>query len=166
MENIFTNKIEQIKSQLNEIHTKLRVNITNETVDEFAKMIEPQYWDLIQETKDDNEVDEEELDDYMEMLGSDMLDREFMKYISEQFTVNLEHNGLKYDGDGFRVPDTFKQELHEYYSQIKDWRQNHDIMAIVNELTVYGMIWDMYYSLDTDVREQVSEVLEEYLINR
>jgi hypothetical protein len=111
-------------------------------------------------------VDEEELDDYMEMLGSDMLDREFMKYISEQFTVNLEHNGLKYDGDGFIVPDTFKQELHEYYSQIKDWRQNHDIMAIVNELTVYGMIWDMYYSLDTDVREQVSEVLEEYLINR
>jgi hypothetical protein len=111
-------------------------------------------------------VDEEELDDYMEMLGSDYLDREFMKYISEQFINNLSTNGVVYEDGDFTVPEQFKTELHEYYKTIKDWRQNHDLMALVNDLTVYGMIWDMYYSLDTDVREQVSEVLEEYLINK
>jgi len=163
MENIFTNKIEYIKVQLNEIHPKLRQNITDETVDEFAKMIEPQYWDLIQETKDDNEQDEEDIEDYMTMVGSDFLDREFMKYISEQFVNNLQQNSIKYEDGSFTVSDTFKQELHEYYTQIKDWRQNHDLMT---EPTVYGLVWDMYYSLDTDTREQVSEVLDEYLINK
>ena len=163
MENIFTNKIEYIKVQLNEIHPKLRQNITDETVDSFAKMIEPQYWDLIQETKDDNEQDEETIEDYMEMVGSDFLDREFMKYISEQLVKNLESVGVKYEDGDFNIPDEFKTELHEYYTLIKDWRQNHDLVV---EPTVYGLVWDMYYSLDTDTREQVSEVLEEYLINK
>jgi hypothetical protein len=163
MENIFTQKIEQIKSQLSEVHPKLRQNITDETVDEFAKMIEPQYWDLIQETKDDNEQDEETIEDYMEMVGSDFLDREFMKYISEQLVKNLESVGVKYEDGDFNIPDEFKTELHEYYTLIKDWRQNHDLVV---EPTVYGLVWDMYYSLDTDTREQVSEVLEEYLINK
>ena len=163
MENIFTQKIEQIKSQLSEIHPKLRQNITDETVDEFAKMIEPQYWDLIQETKDDNEQDEEDIEDYMEMVGSDYLDREFMKYISEQLVNNLSSNGVKYEDGDFIVSEQFKQELKSYYTEIKDWRQNHDLIV---EPTVYGLVWDMYYSLDTDTREQVSEVLEEYLINK
>ena len=163
MENIFTQKIEQIKVQLSEIHPKLRQNITDETVDEFTKMIEPEYWDLIQETKDDNEQDEDEIEDYMEMVGSDFLDREFMKYISEQLVNNLQQNDIKYEDGSFTVSEQFKQELHEYYKTIKDWRQNHDLCE---ETTVYGLIWDMYYSLDTDVREQVSEVLEEYLINK
>jgi len=163
MENIFTNKIEQIKSQLNEIHPKLRVNITSETVNDFSQMIEVQYWDLIQEIKDDNETDEDELEDYMTMLGSDYLDREFMKYISEIFTQNLSNNGIKHmDGD-FNIPDTFVVELKEYYTTIKDWRQNHNLMT---DTTVYGLVWDMYYSLDTDTREQVSSILEEYLINK
>jgi len=164
MENIFTNKIEYIKVQLNEIHPKLRHNITNETVDEFAKMIEPEYWDIIQETKDDNEQDEEDIEDYMTMIGSDYLDREFMKYVSEQFVNNLSTNGVKYDGDGFTVSQEFVEyELKQYYKEIKDWRQNHDLMT---EPTTYGLVWDMWYSLDTDTREQVSEILDEYLINR
>jgi len=163
MENIFTSKIEYIKVQLNEIHPKLRVNITNETVDSFAKMIEPEYWDMIQEIKDDNEQDEEDIEDYMTMVGSDYLDREFMKYISEQFINNLSTNGVKYEDGSFTVPEQFKQELHEYYKTIKDWRQNHELMT---DITTYGLIWDMYYSLDTDTREQVSSVLEEYLINK
>ena len=163
MENIFTSKIEYIKVQLNEIHPKLRVNITDEVVDSFATMIEPQYWDMIQEIKDDNEVDEEDIEDYMTMVGSDYLDREFMKYISEQFVNNLSTNGVVYEDGDFTVSEQFKQELHEYYTEIKDWRQNHELMT---EPTTYGLIWDMYYSLDTDTREQVSEVLEEYLINK
>jgi hypothetical protein len=163
MENIFTSKIEYIKVQLNEIHPKLRVNITNETVDSFATMVEPSYWDLIQEIKDDNEQDEEELDDYATMVGSDYLDREFMKYISEQFINNLSTNGVVYEDGDFTVPEQCKQELHEYYKTIKDWRQNHELMT---EPTTYGLVWDMYYSLDTDVREQVSEVLDEYLQNK
>jgi len=163
MENIFTNKIEQIKSQLNEIHPKLRVNITNETVNDFSQMIEPSYWDMIQEIKDDNETDEDELEDYMEMSGIDYLDREFMKYISEQFVNNLQQNNIKYESGSFSIPESFISELKTYYTTIKDWRQNIDLMI---ETTVYGLVWDMYYSLDTDVREQVSEVLEEYLINK
>jgi hypothetical protein len=163
MENIFTNKIEYIKVQLNEIHPKLRVNITNEVVDSFATMIEPSYWDMIQEIKDDNEQDEEELDDYAEMSGMDYLDREFMKYISEQFVNNLQQNNIKYEDGSFSIPEQFITELKTYYTTIKDWRQNIDLMTLT---TVYGLVWDMYYSLDTSTREQVSSVLEEYLINK
>jgi hypothetical protein len=163
MENIFTSKIEYIKVQLNEIHPKLRVNITNEVVDNFAKMIEVQYWDLIQEVKDDNEQSEDEIEDYMEMLGCDFLDREFMKYIVEQFTNNLQQNNIKYEDGSFSIPESFISELKTYYTTIKDWRQNIDLMTLTTE---YGLVWDMYYSLDTSTREQVSSVLEEYLINK
>ena len=162
MENIFTNKIEQIKSQLNEIEVSLRHNINNETVDTFSTMIEPMYWDEVQDMNDSNEYDEEDKEDMIEMVMSDYLDREFMKYISQQFITNLKQNGIEFNGDGFTVPEEYKVKLKEYYTEIKDWRQNHDILE---EPTVYGLVWDMYYSLDTDVREQVSSILEEYLVN-
>jgi hypothetical protein len=94
----------------------------------------------LMEDYEDSDKDESE-DDFIDMILGDCVDRELMGRFGKQFGKNLIKLGYKYDSE-------------EEYWDLKDKRNGED-------LTCYGVIWDYWYSLDTDVRESVSEIFEE-----
>ena len=97
-----------------------------------------EHWiELINELEEDNEDNE---DDFIEMILGDCIDRELMGRFGKQFKENLIKLGYKYDSD-------------EEYWNLKDKRNGE-------YLTCYGVIWDYWYDLDTCVRESVSEIFE------
>ena len=93
----------------------------------------------LMEDYEDSDKDESE-DDFVDMILGDYIDRELMERFGKQFGENLKKLGYKYDSD-------------EEYWDLKDKRNGED-------LTCYGVIWDYWYDLDTDVREGVSEIFE------
>jgi hypothetical protein len=93
----------------------------------------------LMEDYEDSDMDESD-DDFVDMILGDCIDRELMGRFGKQFGENLIKLGYKYDSD-------------EEYWDLKDKRNGED-------LTCYGVIWDYWYDLDTDVREGVSEIFE------
>jgi hypothetical protein len=93
----------------------------------------------LMEDYEDSDKDESE-NDFIDMILGDCIDRELMGRFGKQFGENLIKLGYKYDSD-------------EEYWNLKDKRNGED-------LTCYGVIWDYWYDLDTDVREGVSEIFE------
>jgi hypothetical protein len=93
---------------------------------------------LVNDLEEDNEDEDE---DFIDMILGDCIDRELMGRFGKQFGKNLIKLGYKYDSE-------------EECWDLKDkWNDGG--------LTCYGVIWDYWYSLDTDVRESVSEIFEE-----
>ncbi len=89
-----------------------------------------------------NDLTEDEPDDdFINMILVDCVDREVMSRFGRQFGENLIKLGYTYNSD-------------EESWDLKDKRSGED-------LTCYGVIWDYWYSLDTDVRESVSEIFED-----
>jgi hypothetical protein len=97
-----------------------------------------EHWiELINELEEDNDDND---DDFVNMILGDCIDRELMGRFGKQFKENLIKLGYKYNTD-------------EEYWNLKDKRNGE-------YLTCYGVIWDYWYDLDTDVRESVSEIFE------
>jgi len=97
-----------------------------------------EHWiELINDLEEDNDDND---DDFVNMILGDCIDRELMGRFGKQFKENLIKLGYKYDSE-------------EEYWNLKDKRNGE-------YLTCYGVIWDYWYDLDTDVRESVSEIFE------
>ena len=97
-----------------------------------------EHWiELVNELEEDNDDNE---DDFIEMMIGDYIDRELMGRFGKQFGENLIKLGYKYNTD-------------EEYWNLKDKRNGED-------LTCYGVVWDYWYDLDTCMRENISEIFE------
>jgi len=132
--------IDGIKEEVNELIKENGEEMYNgvfEVINELEN--DDKYWiELINDLEEDNE---DEDDDFVDMMLGDCIDRELMDRFGKQFGKNLIKLGYKYDSD-------------EEYWNLKDKRNGED-------LTCYGVIWNYWYSLDTDVREGVGEIFEE-----
>jgi hypothetical protein len=136
--------IDGIKEEVNELIKENGEEMYNgvfEVINELEN--DEEHWtelinDLM-EDYEDSDMDESD-DDFVDMILGDCIDRELMGRFGKQFGENLIKLGYKYDSD-------------EEYWDLKDKRNGED-------LTCYGVIWDYWYDLDTDVREGVSEIFE------
>jgi hypothetical protein len=131
--------IDGIKEEINELIKENGEEMYSgvfEVIDELEN--DEDHWDeLITDLEEDYEEDD---DDFINMVLGDCIDRELMGRFGKQFGENLTKLGYKYDTD-------------EECWNIKDKRNGQF-------LTCYGVVWDYWYDLDTDVRESVGEVFE------
>ena len=97
------------------------------------------YNELVERVIDECDGDEE-MEDMKDMLFVDSIDLVIMEHFMEQFYSNLIELGYKYDEDD----KTWDIKNDEYDNQ-----------------TNYGLIWDYWYELDTNVRENLSDLLDE-----
>ena len=141
-----------------------RLEIVKETLDtiksEIIKLRKENGWrmyigtsDLIKVLRDDNDefwletiedlkrdFDDED-DEFIDCILVDTIDRIVMREYSKQFATNLKELGYKYNKD----------------EECWDLKDKHS----GNDLTCYGVIWDYWYSVDTCVRESLSDIFEE-----
>lgn len=138
--NLVKEYINGIKEEVNELIKENGSEMYDGVFDVINELEnDEEHWvELINDLEEDNEDEE---DDYVEMILGDCIDRELMGRFGKQFKENLIKLGYKYDSD------------NESWN-LKD-KHNGEY------LTCYGVIWDYWYSLDTDVRESVGEIFEE-----
>lgn len=138
-------KFEDVKDEVNGLILKNGEKMYEgifEVIDELIN--DKEWWD---ERYDEvvNDLDFDDDEDFRLMVLSDDVDRELMRRFGDKFYNNLINLGYKYE---------FDEDEGEGYWDIKD--EDGDM-----DLTSYGVIWDYWYDLDTDVRESVSEIWEE-----
>jgi len=139
-------KFEDVKDEVNGLILKNGEKMYEgifEVIDELIN--DKEWWD---ERYDEvvNDLDFDDDEDFRLMVLSDDVDRELMRRFGNKFYNNLINLGYKYE---------FDEDEGEGYWDIKD--EDGDM-----DLTSYGVVWDYWYGLDTDVREAVSEIWEEY----
>jgi Fe-S oxidoreductase len=130
--------IDGIKEEINELIKENGSEMYSgvfEVIDELEN--DEDHWN---ELITDLEEDYKEEADYINMVLGDCIDRELMGRFGKQFGENLTKLGYKYDTE-------------EECWNIKD-KHNGEF------LTCYGVVWDYWYDLDTDVRESVGEAFE------
>jgi hypothetical protein len=143
-EDLIKEYLNDIKEEINELIKENGEEMYSGVFDVINKLEnDKEYWielinDLIEDYKD-SDMDESD-NDFIDMILGDCIDRELMGRFGKQFGENLIKLGYKYNSD-------------EEYWDLKDKRNSED-------LTCYGVIWDYWYDLDTDVREGVSEIFE------
>jgi hypothetical protein len=138
-------KFEDVKDEVNGLILKNGEKMYEgifEVIDELIN--DKEWWD---ERYDEvvNDLDFDDDEDFRLMVLSDDVDRELMRRFGDKFYNNLINLGYKYE---------FDEDEGEGYWDIKD--EDGDM-----DLTSYGVVWDYWYDLDTDVRESVSEIWEE-----
>jgi hypothetical protein len=97
--------------------------------------------ELISEIEEEYSDDEDYDEGFRVMITIDSIDRLLMTDYREQFKQNLINLGFKYDGEC--------------------WNMENKLGG--DGLTCYGVVWDYWLDLDTDVRESVSEIFEEIM---
>jgi hypothetical protein len=139
-------KLEIVKEYLNGIKEEVNELIEENGEGMYSGVFEvinelendDEHWiELVNELEEDNDDNE---DDFIEMMIGDYIDRELMGRFGKQFGENLIKLGYKYNTD-------------EEYWNLKDKRNGED-------LTCYGVVWDYWYDLDTCMRENISEIFE------
>jgi len=99
-----------------------------------------EFWlETIEELRNDFEGED---DEFLDCILVDTIDRIVMRHYAKQFATNLKELGYEYDGDGWNIKSKFNGE----------------------DLTCYGVIWDYWYSVDTCVRESLSDIFEEEIM--
>jgi len=139
--NLVKECIEGIKEEINEL-IKENGSEMYEGVFDVINELEnnDDYWiEFISELEED--YNDEDDDSFINMILGDCIDRELMSRFGKRFGENLIKLGYKYDKD-------------DESWNLKDKDNGED-------LTCYGVIWDYWYDLDTDVRESVGEIFEE-----
>ena len=141
-------KLEIVKEKLNDITeeiTRLIEENGSEMYSGVSEVIEPlrdnndEYWlETIEDLKRD--FDDED-DEFIDCILVDTIDRIVMSEYAKQFATNLKELGYKYNKD----------------EECWDLKDKHS----GNDLTCYGVIWDYWYSVDTCVRESLSDIFEE-----
>jgi hypothetical protein len=140
--------IDDLKLSLKEVEQKDTIGIFKgimETYDEFIN--DDNKIDGLEEIyKEQREDWTGELDDssMMMMIFGDIVDREFIYYYSDTLFYNL-------------------YNLDSYYDKDEEgWISKHEE---INNKTNYDLIWDNYYSIDTDVRESIGDILDNEIID-
>ena len=141
-----------------------RLEIVKETLDiiksEIIQLRKENGWkiylgtsELIKSLRDDNDefwlktiedlksdFDDED-DNFIDCILVDTIDRIVMREYAKQFAHNLKELGYKYDAE---------QGAWDLKSKMNG-----------EDLTCYGVVWDYWYSVDTCVRESLSDIFEE-----
>lgn len=143
-------KLGFIKECINDVKGEINILIEEngkemyEGVFEVIEEMEKYEWEKLINYLNELEEEDDEDEDFLKMVCQDSVDRELMGRFGKQFGENLKKLGYEYN------------EEEEYWN-IKDKRNGED-------LTCYGVIWDYWYDLDTDVRESVGEIFENEII--
>ena len=138
MKNIDKNRIIESFDEIESPYNK------NMDINEFITKLENGlYTKIIDEIETEWANDEYFQNDesFKSMLISDRIDHLLMRHMGQQFYHNLIDAGFKYDGENWKIPNE------------------------TEELTCYGIVWDYWYDLDTDVRESIGDMFEEICIN-
>jgi hypothetical protein len=137
-------KFEDIKDEVNGLILKNGEKMYEGIFEVIDELINDEEWwnERYDEVVNDLWVNDNE--DFKLMVLSDDIDRELMRRFGDKFYNNLINLGYKYE---------FDEDEEEGYWDIKD--------EYNNEMTSYGVVWEYWYDLDTDVREVVSEIWEE-----
>lgn len=144
-------KLEIVKEKLNDVTEEITQLIKENGSEMYSGVLDvieslrnkDEYWlEFIEELKEDfiDEDEDEDNDSFINMILVDSIDRKLMEQFGKQFATNLKKLGYTYDTD-------------DESWNLKD-KQNGQ------HLTCYGVIWDYWYDLDTDVRESVSDIFE------
>ena len=149
LEENFKNKVlNDLKLNLEEILNKDKIGIFKgimETYDEFIN--DDNKIDGLEEIyKEQREDWTGELDDsnMMMMIFGDIVDREFIYYYSDTLFYNL-------------------YNLDSYYDEDKEcWISKY---KEINNKMNYMLICDYYYSIDSDVRESIGDILDFEIID-
>jgi hypothetical protein len=140
--NLIKESLNEIKEQINELIEKNGIEMYHgvfDTINELEN--DEEHWvDLINDLEEDYN-DEEDEDSFISMILVDSIDRELMRRFGTQLGNNLIKLGYVYDGEGWNLKNKWNE----------------------GDLTCYGVIWDYWYNLDTDVRESVGDIFEEEL---
>ena len=134
-EDLKNESIELIKENGEEMYKELITTIKQ--LQDNKPLIDELISEIEEEYSDDEDYDE----NFRVMITIDSIDRLLMTDYREQFKQNLINLGFKYDGECWNMEDKFGG----------------------NGLTCYGVVWDYWLDLDTDVRESVSEIFEEIM---
>jgi len=137
-------KFEDIKDEVNGLILKNGEKMYEGIFEVIDELINDEEWwnKRYDEVVNDLYFDDDE--NFRLMVLNDDVDRELMRRFGDKFYNNLINLGYKYK---------FDEDEEEGYWDIKD--------EYNNELTSYGVVWEYWYDLDTDVREVVSEIWEE-----
>ena len=141
-------KLEIVKEKLNDITEEITRLIEENGSEMYSGVSEvigslrddnDEYWlETIEDLKRD--FDDED-DEFIDCILVDTIDRIVMSEYAKQFATNLKELGYKYNKD----------------EECWDLKDKHS----GNDLTCYGVIWDYWYSVDTCVRESLSDIFEE-----
>ena len=141
-------RLEIVKESLNGITEEITQLIKENGSEMYRGALE-----LVETLRDDNDdfwletieelkVDfEDEDDNFIDCILVDTVDRIVMREYAEQFAINLKELGYKYN-------------VEEECWNLKDKYSG-------NDLTCYGVVWDYWYSVDTCVRESLSDIFED-----
>ena len=141
-------RLEIVKESLNGITEEITQLIKENGSEMYRGALE-----LVETLRDDNDdfwletieelkVDfEDEDDNFIDCILVDTVDRIVMREYAEQFATNLKELGYKYN-------------VEEECWNLKDKYSGRD-------LTCYGVVWDYWYSVDTCVRESLSDIFED-----
>jgi len=137
-------KFEDVKDEVNGLILKNGEKMYEGIFEVIDELINDEEWwnKRYDEVVNDLYFDDDE--NFRLMVLNDDVDRELMRRFGDKFYNNLINLGYKYK---------FDEDEEEGYWNIKD--------EYNNELTSYGVVWEYWYDLDTDVREVVSEIWEE-----
>jgi len=137
-------RFEDVKDEVNGLILKNGEKMYEGIFEVIDELINDEEWwnKRYDEVVNDLYFDDDE--NFRLMVLNDDVDRELMRRFGDKFYNNLINLGYKYK---------FDEDEEEGYWNIKD--------EYNNELTSYGVVWEYWYDLDTDVREVVSEIWEE-----
>lgn len=137
-----------LKIYLNEVVNKDKLGIFNNLIETYEEFINDEdifnnLEEIFKETKIDWDEEAED-SDMIKMIFGDVIDRLFIIYYSDNLFLNL-------------------YNLDSYYDKDEEgWISKHEE---INNKTNYDLIWDNYYSIDTDVRESIGDILDNEIIN-
>jgi hypothetical protein len=135
-----------LKIYLNEVINKDKLGIFNNLIETYEEFINDEdifnnLEEIFKETKIDWDKEAED-SDMIKMIFGDVIDRLFIIYYSDNLFLNLYNLDSYYDDEG--------------------WISKHEE---INNKTNYDLIWDNYYSIDTDVRESIGDILDNEIID-
>lgn len=137
-----------LKVYLNEVVNKDKLGIFNNLIETHEEFINDDdifnnLEEIFKETKIDWDKEVED-SDMIKMIFGDVIDRLFIIYYSDNLFLNLYNLDSYYDTDE------------------EGWISKHEE---INNKTNYDLIWDNYYSIDTDVRESIGDILDNEIID-
>lgn len=137
-------KVKDVKDEINSLILKNGEKMYEGVFECIDELVNDKKWWSERYDEVVNDIDFDDDEEFRLMVLSDDVDRELMRRFGDKFYNNLINLGYNYK---------FDEDEEEGYWGIKD--------EYNDELTSYGVVWEYWYDLDTDVRESVSEIWED-----
>lgn len=141
--NLVKDCLKDIKKEINKLIKENGDEMYEGVFDMINKLEnDDSYWvNYIKELEKDYDDDD---DGFINMILVDSVDRKLMELFGKKFKENLIKLGYKYDKE----------------DDCWDIKSPKESFFKYNKLTCYGVIWDYWYELDTDVRESLGDIFE------